>query len=139
MSEELHDVQQERLIRNYRQINAPLHLVNRIRAEIGARPTPAVSFAPVAAVVTVIIAAVWLLPLLWPAQTTHSPTPSRPSFSALASLSPEKPAVKMPNLAQLRGIETPKMPSKPRRQVEKPQTTIYFKNDDLEEKNHAHT
>ena len=130
--------QPEDLIRNYRQIKAPAHLATRIRAEVSDRPAKTHSWMPVAATLMVAIAAVWLLPFAWQQQSVDTPTPKKPSLSALATLKPDKPSVRAPSLTQLRSVKAPSLPPKPVLRPTKPRSNNFYQIPKLEEKNHAH-
>ncbi len=129
----------EKLKHDYRNIEAPAHLATRIRAEVADRPVRRHSWMPVGATLMVVVAAVWLVPYLAQLEQTPSPTPTKPSLSALATLKPDKPQVAAPSLSKLRSVKRPSLPPKPKMAPAKPQTYIEFENELLEEKDHAYS
>ncbi len=87
----------------------------------------------------VVAAAVWLVPYLMQLQSPVPETPAKPSLTAIATLKPEKPDVRAPNLSQLRSVKRPSMPAKPRLKPVKPQSQFKLENELLEEKDHAYS
>ncbi|MDJ0939093.1 MAG: hypothetical protein QNJ00_04975 [Woeseiaceae bacterium] len=128
----------DQLREDYREIKAPQALATRIRAEVADRPRSH-GWMPVAATAMVAIVVAWLLPMLWQQTAMERPQPIKPSLSALASLAPEKPRVKTPNLSQVQSPSAPRMPKKPQLKKDQPQTQYRFEDEVLKENDHAHS
>lgn len=124
------------LKRAWRDIEAPPHLATRIRAEVADRPARSRPWVPAA--VTMAVLSALILPFLSQGPTNDTPPPpTRPSMSALASLTPSRPPVRAPNLSQLRSVRTPKMPAKPRIRTQRPQSNLDTESELYKENDHA--
>ncbi len=101
------------LKKRYRQIEAPPHLLTRIRANTAVPPTRHRGWQPVAATAVLTAAMLGLLPVLWQSSSLPETQNTRPSLAKLAALSVERPDVRRPSLSQLRSLPAPRMPDKP--------------------------
>ena len=135
------------LKRDYRAVDAPPHLATRIRAEVADRPDRNRAWVPAA--VTMSLGIMLAIPFLSqqtgtqppaqsPTQTqTQSATPTKPSLSALASYTPERPSVPTPNLTQLRSVPVPTLPPRPQLNTQRPQSSLDTEHENLQENDHA--
>jgi len=120
---------------NYRNIKAPPYLATRIRANVADRAPRQRSWvsAITAAVAVAVISVTIILLQQQPSQTMTSP-----SFATLSRMMPDRPAVPVPSLSNVRSIKTPALPPKPKlNQPNTEQTYFDFENSDLKETDHA--
>ena len=101
------------LKKRYRQIEAPPHILTRIRANTAGQPAGHRGWLPVAATAVLTAAMLGLIPVLWQSSSLPETPDARPSLAKLASLSVERPDVRRPSLSKLRTLPTPRMPEKP--------------------------
>jgi len=125
------------LRKRYRQIEAPPHLLTRIRASTAGLPTKHRGWQPVVATAVLTAAMLGLLPVLWQSSSLPEPPNTRPSLAKLASLSVERPAVRRPSLSQLRTLPAPRMPDKPA--MKKPADVDDSTTGISKENDHAHS
>ena len=132
----------DKLKQDYRAVEAPPHLVTRIRAETREQTYHHRAWLPAA--VTMVFAFGIALPFLWqqttpqpPADTSQASQPTTPSLSALASLTPDRPKVSAPNLSQLRSVSVPRLPPRPQLNTPRPQSSLDTEHENPQEKDHA--
>lgn len=139
MSDDLEDLK-----RDYRAIEAPVHLATRISASVADSRTQTSFWMPAAVTCTAILALVWMLPFTGQVAPDADTKPTRPSLLSLATLKPEKPTGPPPSLSQLRSLTVPSMPVKPKPTTPpKSETNYQFENKTIEnttlkEKNDAY-
>jgi len=132
MNDELNNLR-----RNYRNIKAPPALATRVLASVPKTQTRQHGWLPVAASLVAVVVVIGLSLFSLLPHSGKSPTPLKPSLSALATLKLVKPAVPSPNLARMRSVTLPSMPGKPSKLL-KPQTNIPFDNEFFKEISHAY-
>lgn len=126
----------ENLKRDYRAIEAPPHLATRISARVVDSPVHSKFWMPLAVACTAILALVSVLPFTTQLSTRSVANPVKPSLSALAALKPVKPSAGTPSMTQLRSVNVPKIPARPRpAKSSKSPTTNQFETTPLKEKN----
>lgn len=128
----------DNLATEYRDIEAPPHLLTRIRADVRDRPSRKHGWLPAGATMMAVLAAIWLLPDSGQ-QPAPTATATKPSLTAIASLRPRKPTGTIVSLTRVRTVKRPPLPAKPRLESNKPQTKLKLEIDLLKEKDHAHS
>lgn len=129
----------DELKRAYRDLEAPPHLVTRIRAEVGEQSARSHSWMPAGATLMAVVLVAWLAPHIDEQTVPTSATPSKPSLSAIVALKPDKPALASVSLSRLKTVTKPKLPAKPQPKRTKPKTNLNIESDLLEEKDYVHS
>ncbi len=101
----------EQLKQEYRNIKAPPYLATRIRAEVAGRAMRPRMLMPAA--VTLAVAMLAVVPLLFIGKPLHEPVKTMPSLAMLSQMTPDKPGTPVISLANVRSMAKPAMPQKP--------------------------